>query len=229
MRLAILLLLLSLAARAGRPDTTGFYPLWESTAHIERAGDLHLGSNGLQAGIGDALHVGVQPVLFAYRAPNAYLKVALPSLGRVRLAAQAGAYELLPGASSALFSPMYSSRLDNRDFALTLLPVSLSASVEFGEWLELHQTITALGLFTSGPLRNGETPGYAAVAELNPHGRHGLSLHAGEVGFWNHDLAHAGASYRYRNEWLEFRLGYFYRFGKSGAQAGPLASLGVLL
>jgi hypothetical protein len=39
----------------------------------------------------------------------------------------------------------------------------------------------------------------------------------------------AGASYRYRNSWMELRLGYFYRFGKSGGQSAPLAAIGVLL
>ena len=67
------------------------------------------------------------------------------------------------------------------------------------------------------------------VVGLNPHGRHGVTLHAADVGLWDHDLAIAGASYRYRNGWMELRLGYFYRFTKSGTQGAPIAGFGVLL
>ena len=92
-------------------------------------------------------------------------------------------------------------------------------------------TLAVTNLNDGGPgsLRTAVTAGYSAVAELNPHGRHALSLHGGEVGFWAHDLAVAGASYRYRNGWMELRLGYFYRFSKSGGQSAPLAAFGVLL
>jgi hypothetical protein len=212
-----------------RRDTTGLYPIWENTGHIEKGGDIHVGTTGAQVGILDVAHVGVLPINFVYRAPNGYLKVALFASPRWRIAAQAGAFRLLDSASHALFSPMYSSRLDNTGFGVTLVPVSLSASVEVARWLEVHQTLTGLGVFAPGHLRTAVTPGYSVVAELNPHSRHGLSLHASEVGFWAHDMAIAGASYRYRNGWTELRLGYFYRFGKSGVQASPLVSLGVLL
>jgi hypothetical protein len=212
-----------------RLDTTGFYPIWENTGHVEKPGDVRVGTTGAQVGLGRIGHVGVQPINFIYRSPNAYLKVALAESARWNLAAQVGVFRLLAGASRAFFSPMYASRLDNSDFALTLVPLSFCVSGGIGQWMELHQTLTGLVLLTSGPLRNRVTPGYSAVAELNPHGRHGLSLHAGETGFWAHDLAIVGASYRYRNTWMEFRLGYFYRFTKTGSQAAPLASFGLLL
>jgi hypothetical protein len=212
-----------------RADTTGFYPIWENTGHVEKSGDVRLGTTGAQVGLAGVVHVGVQPLNFVYRSPNGYLKVALLDTGKWRFALQAGGYRLLPGASRASFSPMYSARIDNPDFAITLVPVSLSASVEMAPWLEVHQTLTAMGVIASPQLRTTVTPGYSAVAELNPRGRHALTLHGGEVGFWAHDLAVAGASYRYRNNWLEFRLGYFYRFTKSGVQGAPLAALGILL
>jgi hypothetical protein len=212
-----------------RGDTTGFYPIWENTGHVEEAGDVRLGTMGAQVGVGGIAHAGVQPVNFIYRAPNAYLKVQILRAGRWRVAAQAGGMRLMQGASRSFFSPMYSTRLDNPDFGITLVPVSVSASAEVASWLEIHQTLTGLGVVTGGPLRNGVTPGYSAVAELNPRGRHALSLHLGETGAWAHDLAVAGASYRYRNGWMEFRLGYFYRFTKAGVQAAPLVGLGVLL
>jgi hypothetical protein len=219
----------SAAAEELRADTTGFYPLWENTAWVEKNGDVRVGTTGMQAGIGDVLHVGTQPINLAYRAPNLYAKLALPSAGRWRFATQVGAQHLLAGASRAFFSPMYSSRLDNPDFALTLLPISGTATVMLGERVEIHQTLTALGVFSGGPIRNSVTGGYSVVAEFNSRGRHGISLHAAEVGFTRRDLTIVGAAYRYRNTWLELRLGYFYRFSKAGSQAAPLMSLGVLL
>jgi hypothetical protein len=225
----ILLCTGSAVAQELRHDTTGFYPIWENTGYVERSGDVRLGTTGAQVGLGEIAHAGVQPLNFIYRSPNAYLKFALFSSARWHVAIQGGGYRLLAGASRASFSPMYSSRIDNVDFALTLIPVSVSASLEVASWLELHQTLTAMAVLSPGPVRNGITPGYSAVAELNPHGRHAISLHAGEVGFWAHDLTVAGASYRYRNSWMEFRLGYFYRFGKSGGQSAPLAAFGILL
>ena len=226
------LFLLSGGAALGeelRRDTTGFQPLWENTGYVEESGEVRLGTTGAQVGLAGRAHAGVQPLNFAYRSPNAYLKLALPGSARWHLAVQAGAYRLLEGASRSSFSPMYSSRIDNPDFAVTLLPASFSASVLLFPWLELHQTLTGLGILAAGPLKGGVTPGYAAVAELNPRGRHSLSLHAEDAGLWTRDLAAAGASYRYRNGWMEFRLGYFYRFTRAGRQAAPLAALAVLL
>lgn len=212
-----------------RPDTTGFYPMWENTAHVERSGELRLGSTGAQLGVGGFAHVGVQPINFIYRSPNAYAKGELFHAGRWTVATQIAGYRLMNGAGLSFFSPMYSSRIDNRDFAITLAPVSLIASVEIASWLELHQTLTSLFVYSSGPVKSGVTGGYSIMAEINPHGRHGLCFHAADAGFLVHDLALAGASYRYRNTWLELRLGYFYRVTRDGAQATPLAALGVLL
>ena len=212
-----------------RRDTTGFYPIWEGTGHVEKGGDVSLGTTGAQVGIGDVAHAGVQPLRFIVRSPNGYLKFALPRWGGWTISAQVAAYRLLDGASRGLFSPMYSSRLDNPDFSATVVPVSLSASVEPFRWLEVHQTLTALGVAAPGHLRTTLTPGYSIVAEVNPRGRHGISFHATEVGLWAHDMTIAGGSYRYRNTWMELRLGYFYRFTKSGVQGTPLAAFGVLL
>ena len=212
-----------------RPDTTGFYPMWENTGHVEHAADVHVGSTGAQVGIADVAHVGIQPINFIYRSPNAYAKVELYRSGRWSIAAQAAGYRLLSGAGLAFFSPMYSTRIDNRDFGITLAPVSLSASWEVAKWLEVHQTLTSLFVYSNGPVKSGVTGGYSLMVELNPHGRHGLCFHAADAGFVVHDLGLAGASYRYRNGWLELRLGYFYRATPAGVQATPLAALGVLL
>jgi hypothetical protein len=186
-------------------------------------------TTGAQVGIRDFAHVGVMPLYFIDRTLNGYLKVVLPAPARWHFAAQASAYRLLEGASHAFFSPMFTSRLDNTDFAVNLIPVSFSASYDAASWLELHQTLTSLAVLAPGHLQSRVTPGYSVAAEVNPRGRHGLTLHAMEVGLWSQELAVAGASYRYRNGWMELRLGYFYRFTPAGVQGSPLASFGVLL
>jgi hypothetical protein len=222
-------LALPAAAQELRLDTTGFYPVWENTGHVERSGDFRLGTTGTQFGIADVAHVGLQPINFIYRSPNAYAKVEVFHDARWSVAAQAGAYRLMSGAARAFFSPMYSTRLDNPDFGITLAPISLSGSYEAARWLEIHQTITALGVYSNGSVQSGVTGGYSVVAELNPHGRHGLSFHAADAGILTRDLTLAGASYRYRNSWMELRCGYFYRATSTGVQATPLVALGVLL
>src|SRR5205814_10525125 len=105
-----------------------------------------------------------QPMTFVERTLNGYHKVALRSARKWRFAAQTGAFRLLDAASRALFSPMYSSRLDNMGFGVTLVPVAVSASVEVARWLEVHQTLTGLGVYAPGHLRTGVTPGYSVVA-----------------------------------------------------------------
>lgn len=217
------------AAEALRADTTGFYPLWENTGHVERGADVRIGTTGAQVGVGGFLHVGVQPLNFLYRSPNAFAKVSLLQSGAWNVAGHVALFRLLEGASRAFLSPMYSSRLDNPDFEVTLAPISIAVSTLIVPSLAVHQTITGLVVSGEGSVRDRVTPGYSAVIELNPLERHAITLHVAEVGFWTHDLAILGASYRYRNGWLEARLGYFYRFTESGAHAAPLAGLGVLL
>jgi hypothetical protein len=228
------LLLLGTAALADpastvRHTTTGFYPLWENTGRIERHQDVYLGTSGMQYGVLDRFHVGFQPLHFLYRAPNLYAKIRLYDEGAWHVATQVEGLYLMDQAGRATLSPMYTSRLDNVGFAVLLLPVSVAVTTDIGGWLELHQAVTALPLLTKGPLENETSFGYSLVAELNGKGRHGVSLHFSEVGLWRHDFAVLGASYRYRNDWLEFRLGYFYRMRSVGTQAAPLISLAFLL
>jgi hypothetical protein len=224
--------LFSVTAAEGEPlraSTTGFYPLWENTGHIERHREVFLGTTGAQVGILDRLHLGVEPIQFLYRTPNLYAKVSLYDDGPWHVAGQVGALYLMERAGRASLSPMYTSRLDNFDYSVCLIPATLAVSHQIGDWLELHHGLTALGLMTGGPLQDEVTFGYALEAELNPLGRHAAILHAAEVGLWRHDHAILGASYRYRNTWLELRLGYFYRLRAAGTQGGPLIGLGLLL
>lgn len=212
-----------------RTSTTGFYPVWENTGNVEKGGQIRLGLSDAEVGIADRAQVGMNPVVFAYRIPNGYLKINLGRTGVFKWSAQTGFYYLLEQASRSSMSPMYVSRLDNPDFTMLLIPTSLNNTVAVFDWLELHQSFTLLPEINSGRLANKVFGGYSVVAELLPQGRHGLLFHLGEVGIWEHDFSLVGASYRYRNAWMEFRLGYFYRIQKVGTQSAPLASISFLL
>jgi hypothetical protein len=214
---------------AARPPTTGFYPLWENTGEIEAPGRMYLGSNGAQIGINDWAQAGTQPTNFLYRIPNASVKFRLDLLPEWKMAAQVGAYYLLEAASSATLSPMYASRLDNRDFRVLLTPLSVSASRSLTPSLAIHQTVTALGLLNNSSLQNSVSFAYSVFAEFAAFSRHSLLLHASEVGFWNHDHFMLGASYRWSASVFEFRAGYFYRITPDTVQAAPLISVGWYL
>ncbi|MGK5084387.1 hypothetical protein WDW37_13915 [Bdellovibrionota bacterium FG-1] len=220
----------SLITTAAGAATEGFYPLWETTAHIEKHREAYIGTNGAHYGILDVAQVGVQPVNFIYRSPNVYGKISLGQRGQWSFATQLGAYYLMSESSRAYFSPMYSSRLDNPDFSIVLFPVSLSASLEVSDWFDLSQTVTGLNVYSpQGALQNMTYFGYSAVGEFKTHSHHSMLLHASEVGFWNHDFSLLGISYRYHNSWMEFRIGYFYRLRTEGAQTAPLIGLGFVI
>jgi hypothetical protein len=212
------------------PSTQGFYPIWESTAYVESHRDAYVGTNGADFGIGNVVQVGVQPVNFIYRTPNVFAKIRLFDKEDWQFSTQVGAYYLLDQASRAFFSAMYSSRLDNPDYNVMMFPASMIASRDISDWLEIHQTLTALTLHSpTGPLKTQVTFGYSIVAELKAKARHSVLLHAGEIGFWNHDFALLGTSYRYHNTWMEFRLGYFYRMRPGALQSSPLLGFGFYL
>src|SRR5438067_13765598 len=78
-----------------RRDTTGLYPIWENTGHIEKGVDVRIGTTGGRVGIFDVAHVGGQPSSFIYRTLSGYLKVSRASAGGWRLAGQAGALRRL--------------------------------------------------------------------------------------------------------------------------------------
>lgn len=219
----------SVSLRETPQMTEGFYPIWESTGSIESHRKIYIGSNGAHVGIRDRVQVGVQPVYFMYRTPNANIKILLRDFETTSLTVQVSYYRLMEEASRAFLSPMYTSRLDNPDFRVHLTPVSLASSTHIGDWLDLHQSVTALPLFTDGPLNNEVNFGYSATAEFLGRRSHSVLLHGGEVGFWRHDFSFLGTSYRYRGSTVEFRLGYFYRLRPGSQQSGPLLALGFNL
>lgn len=217
-------------SRADLPRMTeGFYPIWEGTGSIESHRKLYIGTNGAHVGIRDRFQIGVQPVYFMYRTPNVNVKTLLVEGDSTSLTVQVSYFRLMEAASRAFLSPMYTSRLDNSDFRVHLVPVSIASSTRIGDWLDLHQSVTALPLFTNGPLNNEVNFGYSATAEFLGRRAHSILLHGGEVGFWRHDFSFLGTSYRYRGSTVEFRLGYFYRLRPNSQQSGPLMALGFNL
>ena len=219
----------ALGAAPESPATTGFYPLWEGSGYVERAGAFRLGTTGTHVGVAGVAHVGVSPLPFMHRTPNLYSKLVLSDRPTLGISLQVSAYAMLNGAARGLFSPMYSTRLDNPDFRVWVVPVTASATHRIAPWLDLHQSLTLMGVTSGGPIRSEITPGYSLVAELHASSSSSLLLHAAQVGLWDHRFGLAGASVRYQGDWLELRAGYFYRMFVEGAQSGPLVGIGVLL
>lgn len=213
-----------------RLNTQGFYPLWESTGYVQPEKELFASTIGVQYGFENEGHVGVMPVSYLYRTPNFYVKHRLMTdpNNRWQLAVQANLYYVLRGAARSLFSPVYTSRLDNSDFGFVMLPVALAGSYALKNWWLLHGTFTAMGIFGGG-MQNGVESGLSLVSEFRAFESQSLLLHLGEVGFWSHDFWYTGVSYRYRSDSFEFRLGYFYRTFVLGTQSGPMISVGFLL
>lgn len=226
--LVLALLLDHKASAEFKSDSLGFYPLWETPGSVLKHRELVIGTSGAAFGINDTAQVGTQPVLFMYRTPNLNGKISLLKREKFAVAIQAGVSHLLPQASRAFFSPMYTSRLDNPDFSVTLVPLSLGSTLFLSDFLQIHQSITALSILGHGVLKNETTSGYSLLAELIANERHSALFHAGKIGFVKNELLYLGTSYRYQNSWSEFRLGYFYRFRSSGMQSAPLASISLI-
>ncbi|MBF5042331.1 hypothetical protein FGE12_07960 [Aggregicoccus sp. 17bor-14] len=188
-----------------------------------------LGSSNLDIGLLDRAQVGVHPVSFLFRTPNVHAKLKLLERGPLQVAAQAELVVFLPGASEAFVSSNYVSRLDNTGLTVTVVPVSAAASYAVTPWLNLHAQATLAGIFDNGPLKERAVPGLTLVAEALALEHHSLFAHLGEVGFWDHDQATVGLSYRYHRAWFELRAGYVYRFMKDGTQGSPLVSVGAFL
>ena len=207
---------------------SGLYPLWESSGFVLAPAQARLGINTTSIGVWRTLQLGTSPSAFVFRVPNLWAKVGVYSKDGLHLALQAGAFGVLAGASKSFLSPQYASRLNNPDALVMVVPVSFAASWEVTPWLRLHNTVTAMGVF-SKKLRSDVTVGDFLTAEFRAFQRHAVFLHTGEIGFWEHDQNVLGVSYRYNYHWFEVRLGYFYRFSKDGAQSAPLFDLGLVL
>jgi len=210
----------------GAPN--GLYPLWETPGYVLSHRQIVLGTSHAQFGILDRLHLGVSPVEMLYRVPNGHLKVSLYKNPSIHVALQLGVFAILAGADESFFSSNYTSRLANPDHPLFAIPLSVATSWPIAPWLNLHNTLTLLTVLAEAPIQNDVTVGDFVSAELVAARHHSFFLHAGEIGFWEHDLAVLGVSYRLLVGWFEARVGYFMRFSAEGMQSNPSLSLAAI-
>lgn len=216
-------------AQSAKPSTSGFYPIWENTAFIEGHQHLYLGTTGAHFGIQNRLHLGLNIIQWVYRTPNLFVKLKTTESESFQTALTFGYFRIQERAAKGTLSPTYTTRLDNANYAVNLLPIAFSGSFTPAEWFTLHQTVTYLQVMNSGPLKNQGTLGYSATAEFQAVSQHSLLFHAIEIGLTSHDRFISGASYRYQGETFDFRLGYFYRVKSVGQDSGPLIGFGVTL
>ena len=207
----------------------GLYPLWEGTGNMLEPRRIYIGNNWLALGFAQRFSVGIRPVSFFFRVPNAEFKALVYARDTLKVSMQLAPSLVLSGASESFTSSTFVSRFDNGHHHLWLLPLSANASWQLLEEFCLHASLTALGTLGKHVPNLQLTFGFTAVAEFMAHENHSLMLHFGEVGFWHHALAMLGASYRLHWKWLNAQLGYFYRLSPDGNQGGPLIALGALL
>lgn len=211
------------------PAVNGFYPLWDGTALVLDQRRALLGINNAQFGIGYGTQLSIKPSLFVVRTPNIAGKMVFYEKDGLHLAAQTGVFAFLRHASSSFFSPQYTSRLDNSGTTVWVTPLSFITTYEVAPWLNVHNSLTGMGIWAKSTFANKVFVGDMLTAEFKAFRRHSVFLNAGEIGMWDHDLWVLGASYRYVYDWFEVRLGYFYRISKDGVQSSPLLDLGIIL
>jgi len=212
----------------GTDVVDGMYPLWENTGYTLSFKQARLALFQSSVGIGPHLQLSIRPWSFAMRAPNIAFKYGVYNRGTLHFAVHAGLYVLLPNANNAFYSAQYAARIKNTDSTVMVVPLGSSLTWEATQWLRVHNTLTLLGVFAD-PYKDQITVGHFVRAEFKPTEHHSLFLHAGEVGFWAHDMFVTGLSYRFNYKAFNVGAGYFYRFSKDGAQGQPLFDIGIIL
>ena len=232
----IFVLLLATASTASldadvdhRWATTGMYPMWDTTGTVLEHRHAHVGTSAAIFGIGDVAEVGTTPTVLILRVPNLQAKVAVVSSGPLYVAVQLAAYLILPGANDSFASSRYTSRIYNPDQSLLATPLSVATTWRVTPWLSVHNTLTAVGVTAKAPIKSDLHVGDFVTVEMLAVAYHSLFLHVGEIGFWDHDQTVFGVSYRLSWDWLEARIGYFYRDTPDGMQSQPLASVAIQL
>lgn len=227
--LAFLIFTIGSVAKGETESIQGFYPLWEDSSFQVRKQGIFLGTNGAQYGVSDRIALGTDPLALINRTPNGRLKTSLYSSEKIRVTSQSSVYILLPYASRAFLSQLYSSKLDNPDFSLPVSVSQLSLGFPLAGWLTLTTTSSLMSVIGSGPIQTTLTPGQSLIAVLHGTKNHSISIHAGNVGLWSSRFSYYGAAYRYASSLLEAQLGYFYRHSRAGIESAPLLSLGMWL
>jgi hypothetical protein len=215
-------------AALGSPFS-GLLPIWENTGEVLRHRELFLGTSNIQFGIADLGHIGFNPNILAHKTPNLHGKVQIYRGDILHVALQAESFFLVYPSEETLYSSFFGSPIANRNHTLSIVPVSIASSIVLADWLILHRTVTAAIVFGNGPLRDGLTVGSNGILELRASPNHGLLIHVGDVGLWNHAYGYVGASYQLTYGWFSAEGGGFIRFDGVGRQSLPLLRIGVLL
>ncbi len=214
------------SASSRAAPTVGLFPIWENTGVVLGHAHLALGVTQVAGGIKDRIHIGLNPLRFAFRTPNIGVKVALFANPWLRVAVSLDALWLMPGSSDVFSTSNISTRLDLRDKGQFAFPVALSGSFALGSEVMLHATVTGLTTYSN---RTDAWLGVSAVCEWRPLNHHAISAHLTEVGLWRHDFVQFGGSYRYQRDIFEGRIGVAYQLRTEGALVVPSLFLGVEL
>jgi len=207
-----------------RFSVNGLYPLWEASGHTLGLREAFIGTSHIQLGLGKRVQIGLRPVPYPFGAPNVHGRFGVLTKEDFHLAVQGEVMVLLPGAGNSFASSNFKSRINNWAKTYLVVPVSLAASWQPLNWLQLNQSLTLMGVFGLTEPSGRVTLGYFVNLELVPLRRHGFVAHFGEVGFWDHDFVVIGASYRLNFRAFELRLGYLYRRSADGGQGAPAFS-----
>ena len=207
----------------------GVVPIWESSGRTLALRQAYLGTSHVQVGLGKGILIGLRPIPYPSGAPNLHGRFRILSTKSLDVALQVEGMILLPGAGNSFASSNFKSRINNWTSAYLVVPLSLAATWQPAKWLSLNQSLTLLSVLGLFEPNARVTLGYFVTLELLPLSRHGILLHLGEVGFWDHDFVTLGASYRFNYRSFEARIGYLYRRSVDGGQGAPMLSIGFLL
>ena len=208
--------------------TSGLFPVWEETGVLLDAHRVYLGTGQLAYGITSRVTVGVNPLRFMFRTPNLGVKVALMRTERLRIAVSSNVAWVMPGSGDVFTTSNFSTRLDARDTGVFAVPAALSATIALTPKLFAHFTLTEM-LMVSAALPVQATTGASLVVDWQLLNHHAVSAHVEEVGFWRHEFAQFGASYRYQRSIFEGRIGVAYQLRPDGPRVVPAVTLGVEL
>jgi len=206
----------------------GLYPLAEGTGYVAKQYSLQAAWNELAYSLTDGLSIGTQPVLFVYRTPNVSLKAKLFQNSQHAIALNTGLNVLLQN-SAELFSKHYTTEIKNPNSNVFVLPVGLSHSYHFNQYLDFHHTFSSLNQFAESDIENKATFAYSAILQVNVLKNQSIFFHGGDVGLSNNEVLYLGASYRYTGKTFFAQLGYFLRYKDSTTEKLPLFDLGFIL
>jgi hypothetical protein len=220
-----------LVALAAGTTVNGLYPLWEQTGILHAAGTGQVGYGHAQLGLG-GVQFGTQPFLDLYGTPNVQLKAAVVSRGSVQIAAQLGLYQVPVAAASQSIGNLRPVGLVNPYGPVSLVPLSMAASLIATPRLGVHVTATLLvtrSTLTDDRRAVDVSTGQSLLAELWATQRWAARLHVGVDGVGVAGRSHAGLSFAYAGDRLTLQAGYVRWLTLEGESSGSIMFDGALL